>query len=185
MSDQHSSDQVPDYGQYVPPAGQGGAPGPQGHPGQNGYPGQPGGYGPSAGQQPGQQGQYPPPGQFGQYPPQGQPGPAQPLSPADTKTWASLSHLLGGILGFLAPLVIWLVFRERSYVVDGEAKKALNFQILVAIVLVGANLVLPGLLEGLVIFGVWVTSLVFGVLNFQAVGKGQATSYPVDVRIVK
>lgn len=184
MSDQHSSDQVPDYGQYVPPAGQGGTPGPQGQPGQNGYPGQAGGYGPPAGQysQPGQQGQYP---AQGQYPPPGRPGPAQPLSPADTKTWASLSHLLGGILGFLAPLVIWLVFRERSYVVDGEAKKALNFQILVAIVLVGANLVLPGFIEGLVVFGVWVTSLVFGVLNFQAVGKGQMTRYPVDVRIVK
>ncbi|MFD6092959.1 DUF4870 domain-containing protein [Oerskovia sp. NPDC060338] len=178
MSDQHSSDQVPDYGQYVPPAGQGGAPGPQGQPGQNGYPGQAGGYGPPAGQ-------YSQPGQQGQYPPQGRPGPAQPLSPADTKTWASLSHLLGGILGFLAPLVIWLVFRERSYVVDGEAKKALNFQILVAIVLVGANLVLPGFIEGLVVFGVWVTSLVFGVLNFQAVGKGQMTRYPVEVRIVK
>ncbi len=186
MSDQHSSDQVPDYGQYVPPAGQGGgAPGSQGHPGQNGYPGQAGGYGPSAGEQPGRQGQYPPSGQFGQYPPQGQPGPAQPLSPADTKTWASLSHLLGGILGFLAPLVIWLVFRERSYVVDGEAKKALNFQILVAIVMVGANLVLPGFLEGLVVFGVWVTSLVFGILNFQAVGKVQPTRYPVDVKFVK
>ncbi|MET4223713.1 DUF4870 domain-containing protein [Oerskovia enterophila] len=184
MSDQHSSDQVPDYGQYVPPAGQGGAPGPQGQPGPNGYPGQASSYGPPAGQysQPGQQGQYP---AQGQYPPQGRPGPAQPLSPADTKTWASLSHLLGGILGFLAPLVIWLVFRERSYVVDGEAKKALNFQIIVAIVLVGANLVLPGFIEGLVVFGVWVTSLVFGVLNFQAVGKGQTTRYPVDVRIVK
>jgi uncharacterized protein len=170
MSSQNPSDQVPDYGQYVPPTGQ---------------PPQPG----APGQQPGtgwqqQQGQPQQGYQQGQ-PQQGyQPAPAAPLSPADTKTWAGLSHLLGGILGFLAPLVIWLVFRERSHVVDGEAKKALNFQILVVLVLIGANF-LPGFIDGLVIFGVWVTSLVFGILNFQAFNNGRETSYPVDVKIVK
>ncbi|MHA7134145.1 DUF4870 domain-containing protein [Oerskovia turbata] len=173
MSSQNPSDQVPDYGQYVPPAGQAGAPDqsggawqhqPQGH--QQGYP-----------QDPYQQPGYQQPGY--------QPAAAQPLSPADTKTWAGLSHLLGGILGFLAPLAIWLLFRQRSHVVDAEAKRALNFQILVFIVLVGANLVLPGFIEGLVIFGVWVTSLVFGIVNFQAFNNGRPTSYPVDVKIVK
>lgn len=166
MSSQNPSDQVPDYGQYVPPAGQ---------PGQPGAPGQPG----HDWQQ--HQGQY----QQQQYQQGYQPAPANPLSPADTKTWAGLSHLLGGILGFVAPLVIWLVFRERSHVVDGEAKRALNFQILVFIVLVGANLALPGFIDGLVIFGVWVASLVFGVLNFQAFNSGRQTSYPVDVKIVR
>ncbi|MBE7701942.1 DUF4870 domain-containing protein [Oerskovia sp. Sa1BUA8] len=173
MSSQNPSDQVPDYGQYVPPAGQNGAPGQPGHPGGAG-PQQP--YGPPAGQ-PGYEGQYPPPGY--------QPASARPLSPADTRTWAGLSHLLGGILGFLAPLAIWLVLRERSHVVEAEAKKALNFQILVTIVLIAANIVLPGFLEGLVVFGVWVTSLVFGILNFQAFNNGRETSYPVDVKIVK
>ena len=166
MSSQNPSDDVPDYGQYAPPADQ------NGHPGH----GQPQGY-----HQP--QGPHQPQGQYQQgYP---QPAPAHPLSPADTKTWAGLSHLLGGILGFVAPLVIWLVFRERSHVVDAEAKKALNFQIVVALVLVVANIVLPGFLEGLVVLGVWVASLVFGILNFQAVNSGRPTSYPVDVKIVK
>jgi uncharacterized protein len=171
MSSQNPSDQVPDYGQYVPPTGQPGAPGQPGQPG-NGW----------------QHQQQVPPQGYQQDPYQAQgypPVPARPLSPADTKTWAGLSHLLGGILGFLAPLVIWLVFRERSQVVDAEAKKSLNFQILVAIVLIGANLVLPGFIEGLVIFGVWVTSLVFGILNFQAFNNGRETSYPIDVKIVK
>lgn len=170
MSSQNPSDQVPEYGQYVPPADQNGAPG------QPGQPGQPNPYGQPAGQ----------PGFQGQYPPQGYPAaPAAPLSPADTRTWAGLSHLLGGILGFLAPLVIWLVFRERSHVVDTEAKRALNFQILVAIVLLAASWVLPGFLSGLVVFGVWVTSLVFGILNFQAFNNGRETAYPVDLKIVK
>ena len=183
MSSQNPSDQVPDYGQYVPPTDQHGTPraqhGQPGQPGQQGWPGQQPPYGPPAGQQ----GPYPP---QGQYPPPGyQGGPAAPLSPADTKTWASLSHLLGGILGFLAPLVIWLVFRERSHVVDAEAKKALNFQIPVALVLLAANWVLPGFLSGLVVLGVWVASLVLGIIAFQAVSNGRPTSYPIDVKIVK
>jgi len=174
MSSQHPSEHVPDHG--TPPAAAGGAPG---QPGPHGYgePQQPGRY-----QQPYQQdgGQYQQPDQEG-HPSAG----PRPLSPADTRTWAGLAHLLGGILGFLAPLVIWLVLRERSHVVDAEAKKALNFQILVTIVLVAANIVLPGFLEGLVVFGVWVTSLVFGILNFQAFNNGRETSYPVDVKIVR
>ncbi|RXR26152.1 DUF4870 domain-containing protein [Oerskovia turbata] len=183
MSSQNPSDQVPDYGQYVPPTDQHGTPG--GQPGQQGWAGQQAPYGPPAGQQ-GQhapQGQYPPPGYQGHQGHQG--GPAAPLSPADTKTWASLSHLLGGILGFLAPLVIWLVFRERSHVVDVEAKKALNFQIPVALVLLAASWVLPGFLSGLVVFGVWVASLVLGIIAFQAVSNGRPASYPIDVKIVK
>jgi uncharacterized protein len=172
MSSQNPSDQVPDYGQYVPPAGQPGAPGQPGGAWQHQQQGYQQGYPQDPHQAPGYQQGY-------------QPAAAQPLSPADTKTWAGLSHLLGGILGFLAPLAIWLLFRQRSHVVDAEAKRALNFQILVLIVLVGANLVLPGFIEGLVIFGVWVTSLVFGIVNFQAFNNGRPTSYPVDVRIVK
>ncbi|MEK8228580.1 DUF4870 domain-containing protein [Oerskovia sp. M15] len=107
------------------------------------------------------------------------------LSPADTRTWAGLAHLLGGLLGFLAPLIIWLVFRERSQVVDSEGKRALNFQIVVTLVLVAVNIVLPDFLSNLAWFAVYVTSVVFGVLNFQAANSGRPTRYPVDLRIVK
>ncbi|SDS08681.1 hypothetical protein SAMN04489860_0764 [Paraoerskovia marina] len=109
----------------------------------------------------------------------------QPLSDSDTRQWAGLSHLLGGILGFLAPLVIWLVFRERSAYVAEESKKALNFQLLALIVYVVAAVLPLGFLGTLVTFGVWVVSVVFGIINYQKVQRAEATEYPVTVSWVR
>ncbi len=47
---------------------------------------------------------------------------------ADSKNMAMLAHLLG-ILGFIGPLVIWLVKKNDDPFVDQEAKEALNFQL--------------------------------------------------------
>ena len=50
-------------------------------------------------------------------PPPAAPAGAAPLSEAEDKQWASFAHL-GGILSFLPPLIIWLVFKERGYISD-------------------------------------------------------------------
>ncbi|RYV52560.1 DUF4870 domain-containing protein [Pengzhenrongella frigida] len=113
---------------------------------------------------------------------------AAPLDDAQTRQWAGLAHL-GGILGFLPSLVIWLVFRERSAFVDQEAKKALNFQISVLIGYVGSAVLgaLPfiGGLSGLVTLAIWVTSLVFSIQGYQAVQRGQAYRYPFTLDLIK
>lgn len=115
-------------------------------------------------------------------------GAPAPLDDAQTRQWAGLAHL-GGIIGFLPSLIIWLVFRERSGFVDQEAKKALNFQITVVIGWVAAGIVgaLPvvGLLGSLLSLAVWVTSIVFSVQGYQAVQRGQAYKYPVTLDLVK
>src|SRR5450756_2419921 len=51
-----------------------------------------------------------------------------PLTPEQERTWASYAHL-GGILGFLPSLIIWLVYKDRGPFVTSEARKALNFMI--------------------------------------------------------
>ena len=53
----------------------------------------------------------------------------------DERTWASLAHIspfLGYLtvaFGWVPPLIIWLVFKERSAHVGEQAKEALNLQI--------------------------------------------------------
>jgi uncharacterized protein len=98
-------------------------------------------------------GQTQPPGS---YPP-GQPGypMVRPLRPDEEKLWAVAAHLGPLLLGFLAPLVVWLVFKDRSQYLDRTGKEALNMQI---------SYMLYGLIAGISII------LLVGLLLLPAVG---------------
>ncbi|GAA1867879.1 DUF4870 domain-containing protein [Myceligenerans crystallogenes] len=120
-------------------------------------------------------------------PPPGQPYAPVPLRPDEERTWAVLAHLGGVLLSFLAPLVIWLVFRERSRYVDAEGKEALNFQITLAIAYVAAW-ILTGVTLGFLSFVpllVWIASVIFGILAAVECGKGLPYRYPVNIRLIK
>src|SRR5437868_892271 len=60
----------------------------------------------------------------------------------DDRTWGMLAHLsplLAGWLGgfsFLGPLIVWLIYKDKSAFVADQAKEALNFHIAVMIVAV-------------------------------------------------
>ena len=62
-----------------------------------------------------------------------------PLRPDEERTWAMLAHLLTLVAGWLAPLVILLVFKGRGAYVENQAKESLNFQLtlLLAALVVG------------------------------------------------
>lgn len=112
-------------------------------------------------------------------------GAPAPLDDAHTRQWAGFAHL-GGILGFVPPLVIWLVYRERSAFVDQEAKKALNFQLTALIGYIAAfvlNTVVP--FTGFLDFAIWVVAIIFSVQGYQAVQRGQAYRYPFTVELIK
>jgi len=137
-------------------------------------------------------GQVPPPPQYGAPTPppySASPPPytaaAAPLDDAQTRQWAGLAHL-GGILGVVPSLVIWLVYRERSAFVDQEAKKALNFQITVligyvALSILGSYIPFSFLLTG----AIWVLAIVFSIQGYQAVQRGQGYKYPFTLELVK
>jgi len=119
---------------------------------------------------------------------------AAPLTPAEDKQWASFAHL-GGILGFLPSLIIWLVFKDRGTLTNVEAKEALNFQITVAIaqvavfiinaILTAVTLGFWALISWLLPLAVWVISLIWSIMGFQKVNAGGAYRYPVSIRLIK
>lgn len=198
-------------GHYGQPQGQPGQNGqygqPQGQPGQYGQPqGQPGQYGqqgqPPYGQQPGQPyGQPGHGGPGGPVPPQfgGQPGYGpQPLSPADDKLWASLSHFLG-VLWLLPSLIIFLVFKDRGPRVREESKEALNWQITFLIGYIALSIVI-GIIQAILystgaygiagIFGLlqgalYVVNLVFSIIGGVRVTQGGSYRYPFSLRLIK
>ncbi len=163
---------------------------PQGDPAQ--YP-QPGGYA-----QPGQYAQ-PYPGQ----PQYSYPAPApRPLSQQDERTWAMMSYLLAIIGGFLAPLIILLVLKDRSAFVRDVAKESLNFQITLAIAtftaLIAAVVVAvvvsiaSSAAAGIVFLIVWLAIILIGILSLvvDVVGAvkangGEVWRIPGILRFVK
>ncbi len=170
--DQRTGHQPPGYGRpaYGPPGyGQPGYGPPPGY-GQPGH-GQPPGYGqPPYGPPPG----YGPPGY----------GTALPLSPSDERMWATLAHVGPILVGFLAPLIIWLVFRERSRFVDDQGKEALNFQISLTIAYVVGVITIPILVGFLILLAAWVLAIVFGIQGAIVAGRGEPYRYPFNWRVI-
>ena len=129
--------------------------------------------------------QAPTPG-YGQTPPvYCQPVYAAPLSPSDERLWATLAHVGGIVLGFIAPLVVWLVFRERSGFVNDQAKEALNFQILIVIAYIVGGILTVVLIGGLILALAWLATIIFGIMGAVAANKGELYRYPFNWRIIK
>src|SRR5262249_14131163 len=82
---------------------------------------------------------------------------------SDDRTMGMLCHLLGALLSWLGPLIIWMIKKDQSRFVDDQGKEALNFQI---------TLLIGHLIGGVTIcftFGVinsvlYVLGIVFGIL---------------------
>lgn len=109
-----------------------------------------------------------------------------PLSDSDQRLWATLAHIGGLILSFVAPLVIWLIYKDRGRFVEEQAKEALNFQITLVIASVVfwiITIVTFGI--GGLLFLAFIVALVFMIMAAIATNKGEAYRYPVNIRLIK
>lgn len=110
-----------------------------------------------------------------------------PLTPQDERTWAILSHVGMILFSFVAPLIIWLVFRGRGPYLEDQAKEALNFSLTVLIAYLGAGVLTAitfGLLSPLFAL-IGIGSLVLGILAAVAANQYAWYRYPVCIRFVK
>src|SRR5579885_1988424 len=95
-------------------------------------------------------------------PPPAAPPPAAGSS-ADDRNIALITHLSGIIFGFIVPLIVWLIHKDRTdkpYLIE-QSKEALNFQITV---LIGY--------------------LICWILTAVAVSKGENYRYPFALRLI-
>ncbi len=116
---------------------------------------------------------------------------AQPLSEAEDRQWASFAHL-GGILGILPSLIIYLVFKDRGSFTRAEAKEALNFQITllgiqIIAYIVGSILlvIVIGFLFYLVAWAAYIAGLILSIMAFLKAKDGHAYRYPFALRLIK
>jgi uncharacterized Tic20 family protein len=165
--------QVPYGQQYAPPPG--GQPGygpPPPGPAPYGQQYGPGPYGPPAG--PG----YPPPPGQAYYNPRAQ---------SDDQTWAMLSYLSMIIVGFLGPLVVYLVKKDESPFMRFHGAMSLNLALSFTIYSVGLFIIsiVAGNLSGLLfVLGslVWVAVsiafLVYAIIGAVAANRGEMRDIP-------
>jgi hypothetical protein len=114
------------------------------------------------------------------------------LSLKDERMWATLSHLgivasfiLPSLGHILAPLIIWLVFKDRSDYVEYHAKEALNFQITITIGLIISGIlvfILVGFI-GLIVLAI--ADLVFSIIAATKANEGVYYEYPYTYRFIK
>jgi len=118
-------------------------------------------------------------------------------SMGDDRTIAVLAHLSplialalsAGLLSFLGPLIVWLVWRDRGPLVRNAAASAFNFNITVWIAsFVGGIMVVTVVLIPLALIlwlAAFVAQVVFSIIGAVRANRGEIYRYPWQVPILK
>jgi uncharacterized Tic20 family protein len=112
-------------------------------------------------------------------------GALQPVRPDEEKMWGIGAHIGGIILGFIAPLVVWLMYKDRSAYLDRTAKEALNFQISYAIYFTVAGfsiILLIGLLLLPIVGIAWLVLMIVATIK---AANMEEYRYPAIIRFIK
>jgi len=97
----------------------------------------------------------------------------------DDRMWGLFAHLSPLVLGFLGPLIIWLIKKDESQFIATEAKEALNFQLAVMIAsLICIPLIFAFCIGVLLMIVVGIGSLVYAILAGMEAHKGNHYAYP-------
>ncbi|WP_218220576.1 DUF4870 domain-containing protein [Nesterenkonia sp. Act20] len=109
---------------------------------------------------------------------------AVPVSAGEEQGWGVAMHLGGVFLSWLVPLVLWLVFRERSRMLDDHGKEALNFQITLFIGYVIGTATTVILIGFVILPIIWLLSWVFSILAAVAAYQRRPYRYPLTIRFI-
>lgn len=110
--------------------------------------------------------------------------PVTPLSPGDEKGWALGTHLLCLVGSFIAPLIIWLVFKGRGPFLEHHAKEALNFQITVMIAAIVSSLLILALVGFVLLPLVGLWALIMPIIAAVKANSGEWYRYPLTLRLI-
>ena len=101
---------------------------------------------------------------------------------SDERTMAILSHVLCFVVGFWAPLIIYLIKKDESKYIAEHAKESLNFQITCTIIAIVLCITIVG------IFLLWILFIVIAVLLIIATiraSENKLYKYPFNIRLIK
>ncbi len=114
-----------------------------------------------------------------------------PVSSQEERNWSMLVHLsaFAGLLfpfaNIIAPLIVWLIFRARSDMVDYHGKRALNFQISMTIWIVIAVLFSFVLIGIPFVIGLSIVSIVWTIIAAVRASRGDPPGYILSIGFLK
>jgi len=107
------------------------------------------------------------------------------MRPDEEKMWAIGAHLGPLLLGFIAPLVVWLVFRDRSGFLNRHGKEALNFQISLLIYFTVSFVLWIIIIGILMTIALAIAAVIFMVLATVKAANFEDYRYPATIRFIK
>ncbi len=116
------------------------------------------------------------------------PPPAPSGAPSDDqKTLALITHLSGIVLGFIVPLIIWLINKDQAdkAFINDQAKEALNFQLTLLMVYVVGIILTIIVIGALINLLAWVACIILSILAGVKAHSGEAYRYPFAIRLIK
>ncbi|GAB3090910.1 DUF4870 domain-containing protein [Lysobacter terrae] len=105
---------------------------------------------------------------------------------SDDKTLAMITHLSGIFLGFIMPLIVWLIHKDKedkAYLVE-QSKEALNFQITVAIAMIVSWLLIFVLIGFLLLPAVCLANLILCIVAAVKTSENETYRYPLTWRLI-
>jgi len=86
------------------------------------------------------------------------------------------------VVGFLAPLIVYLMKKDQSSFVTAHAKESLNFQITVFLLVIILFITIIGIL---LIWVVGILALVLVIMATIKASEGKLYKYPFSLRLIK
>jgi hypothetical protein len=107
--------------------------------------------------------------------------------PQDDKTMALIGHLSGIVAGFIGPLVIWLINKDKADKdwLNDQAKEALNFQITIFIAHMVAGVLWMVLIGMLITPALVLANIILCIMAGMKANEGVAYRYPFAIRLIK
>lgn len=104
--------------------------------------------------------------------------------PSDSRGWAAAAHLGPFLIGFFAPLVVWLIKKDDDAFVEYHSREALNFQISLMIYFL-VSVVLVLLIIGIVLLIVGgIFAFVVMIIAGVKAANGEFYRYPLSIRFI-
>jgi uncharacterized protein len=118
------------------------------------------------------------------------PVPASSTS-SEVRTWSVLCHasaLLGLFFHFfghlLGPLLVWLIKRDLSPVIDANGKESLNFQLSMLIYDIVAGILCIVLIGIPILIALWILNTVLVIIASVKTSNGEFYRYPLTIRFL-
>jgi uncharacterized Tic20 family protein len=87
--------------------------------------------------------------------------------------------------GVIGPLIVYLIFKDRSAFVKSEATESLNFSILYTIAQVVSSFLTFLIIGAFLLPLIFIGALILCIMAAMSANKGQPYRYPVNWRLVK